>query len=369
MATIALDATYTVGAQPSGVAVYCRRLIESLAEIECEHHYLLCYRLSRFKSRGEFLHPNSTPSTRRPQFSVRYYQNPWTFWLPWQAEVFHSLVQRPPAFRFRKEIVTVIDLFPLTSRDYSAPDFQQKFSALLLEAVERAVCIITPSQYTTNQLLKYTSVPREKVRLIPFGVDLPAVSLGPERSAAERERIVGKGNEMILTVGVIQTRKNTINALKALRHLPERYRLVIAGGNGHGSEAIHDFIRTEGLGSRVVLLGYAPAEQLPELYSAASVFLFPSFEEGFGLPVLEAMAYGLPVVASKTSSLPEVGGDAALYVDPHDPKDIAEKVVSAVEDEDQRKLMIEQGLARTKVFTWRRTAEANLQVYNEVLAL
>jgi O-antigen biosynthesis alpha-1,2-mannosyltransferase len=369
MATIALDATYTVGAQPSGVAVYCRRLIESLAEIECEHHYLLCYRLSRFKSRREFLCPNSPPGSRGPRFSVRYYQNPWTFWLPWQTDVFHSLVQRPPAFRFRKEIVTVIDIFPLTGKDYSTPAFQQKFSALLLEAAERAVRVITPSQYTTNQLLKHTSVPQEKIRLVPLGVDLPATSLSPERLAAERERVVGKGNEMIFTVGVIQTRKNTINALKALHHLPEHYRLVIAGGNGHGSEAIHDFIRIEGLGSRVVLLGYAPAEQLPVLYDAASVFLFPSLEEGFGLPVLEAMAHGLPVVASATSSLPEVGGDAALYVNPHDPKDIAEKVVMAVEDDGQRTVMIERGVARAGTFTWRRTAEGNLQVYNEALGL
>jgi O-antigen biosynthesis alpha-1,2-mannosyltransferase len=369
MATIALDATYTVGAQPSGVAVYCRRLIESLAETECEHHYLLCYRLSRFKSRREFICPNSAPGSPGPRFSVRYYQNPWTFWLPWQTDVFHSLVQRPPAFRFRREIVTVIDIFPLTGKDYSSPAFQHKFSALLLEAAERADRIITPSQYTTNQLLKHTSVPQEKIRLVPLGVDLPATSLSPEQRTAERERVVGKGNEMIFTVGVIQTRKNTINALKALHHLPERYRLVIAGGNGHGSEPIHRFIRTEGLSSRVVLLGYAPAEQLPVLYDAANVFLFPSFEEGFGLPVLEAMAHGLPVVASETSSLPEVGGNAALYVNPHDPKDIAEKVVMAVEDEGQRTLLIERGLARAEKFTWRRTAAGNLQVYNEVLAL
>ena len=368
MATIALDATYTVGEQPSGVAVYCRRLIESLAEIECEHHYLLCYRLSRFKSRRAFLHPSSCPGSQGPRFSVRYYQNPWTFWLPWQTDLFHSLVQRPPAFRFKKEIVTVIDLFPLTGKDYSTSAFQQKFSALLLEAVERAVRIITPSQYTTDQLLKHSGAPREKVRLIPFGVDLPARSLSEKRRAAEREQLVGKGNEMILTVGVIQTRKNTLNALKALRHLPARYRLVIAGGDGHGSEAVHDFIRIEGLGSRVVLMGYVPAEQLHMLYDAASVFLFPSFEEGFGLPVLEAMAHGLPVVASETSSLPEVGGDAALYIDPNDPKDIADKVVSAVEDEDRRRMMIGRGIARARIFTWRRTAEMTLQVYNEVLA-
>jgi len=369
MATIALDATYTAGPQPSGVAVYCRRLIESLAEISCEHHYLLCYRLSRFKLRREFLRPNSVPDSHGPRFSVRYYQSPWTFWLPWQADLFHSLVQRPPAFRFKKEIVTIIDLFALTSKDYSTPDFQRKFSALFLEAVERAICIITPSQYTTDQLLKHTSVPREKIRLVPFGVDLPQGSFSPERCTLEREQLVGKGNKMIFTVGVIQTRKNTLNALKALRHLPERYRLVIAGGNGHGSEAIHDFIRTEGLASRVALLGYVPAERLPVLYNAADVFLFPSLEEGFGLPVLEAMAHGLPVVAAETSSLPEVGGDAALYADPHDPTDIAEIVLRAAEDENQRKAMVEKGLARARMFTWRRTAEGNLSVYNEVLAL
>jgi glycosyltransferase involved in cell wall biosynthesis len=330
---------------------------------------LLCYRLSRFKRWREFLRPNPTPQPRRPHFSVRFYHDPWTFWLPWQAELFHSLVQRPPAFRFKKEIVTVLDLFPITGKDFSTREFQRKFSALLLEAVDRAVRVITPSQHTSDQLLKHTAVSREKIRMIPLGVDFPADSLSPERPALERERLVGKGNTMILTVGWIETRKNTLNALKALRHLPSRYRLVIAGGNGHGSEAVHDFIRTEGLGSRAVALGYVPAERLPVLYDAANVFLFPSFDEGFGFPVLEAMAHGLPVVASETASLPEVGGDAAIYVNPHDPQDIAEKVSRAAEDERLRKSMIERGLERARQFTWRRTAEAYLNVYNEVQAL
>ncbi|MCL5005030.1 MAG: glycosyltransferase family 4 protein [Acidobacteria bacterium] len=369
MATIALDATYTVGPQPSGVAVYCRRLIESLATLESEHHYLLCYRISRFKRRREFLRPNPTPQPNLPRFSIRFYHNPWTFWLPWQAELFHSLVQRPPAFRFKKEIVTVLDLFPVTGKDFSMPEFQRKFSALLLEAVDRAVRVITPSLHTSDELLKHTTVPREKIRMIPLGVDLPLDSLSPERCMLERERLVGKGNVMIFTVGAIQTRKNTLNALKALRHLPSRYRLVIAGGNGHGSEIVHDFIRAEGLSSRALVLGYVPAERLPVLYDTANVFLFPSFDEGFGLPVLEAMAHGLPVVASAAASLPEVGGDAAVYVNPHDPKDIAEKVMRVAEDEGLRESMIARGLERARQFTWRRTASAYLDVYNEVQAM
>ena len=136
----------------------------------------------------------------------------------------------------------------------------------------------------------------------------------------ERERLVGQGNEMLLTVGVLDNRKNLLNSLRASSYLPERYRLVLAGGNGYGSERVHDFIRRERLESRVRMArDTSRAMLLTSLYQAASALLFPSLEEGFGFPMLEAMSYGLPVVTSRTSALPEVGGDAALYADPRDP--------------------------------------------------
>jgi glycosyltransferase involved in cell wall biosynthesis len=365
MSTIALDATYTVDPQPSGVAMYSKRLIESLLDLDTPHRFLVCYRLSRFKWRRAFMRPR--PGEHR--FSVRLFQEHLTFWLPWEAELFHSLAQRPPAFHFRKEVVSIIDVFPITGRDYSTPGFQRKFSALLLEAADRATLVTTPSHYTTEQLLKHSSVPREKIRLVPFGVDLPSRFIDKEECAIERERLVGKGNEMLLSLGAIQTRKNTLNALRALAYLPPRYRLVLVGADGHGAEAVHEFIRKERLESRVTVLGYVAAERIPVLYQAASILLFPSFEEGFGLPLLEAASYGLPVVASGTSSLPEVGGDAALYVDPHAPRDIAEKVQRAIEDAGARRTMIEKGLARARQFTWRRCAEGTLTVYEEALAM
>lgn len=368
MATIGLDATYTVDPEPSGVAVYSRRLIESLATLDTAHRFLVCYRLSRFPRRREFLRPAGPAGTRGPTFSVRLFQEPLTFWLPWQAELFHSLAQRPPAFRFSKEIVTVHDTFPLTGQDYSTASFQRKFSALLLEAVGRAARVITPSQYTADQLVRHAGVSREKIRVVQEGVDLPTQCMVPEQRTLERQRRVGKGNDMVLSVGVLQTRKNTLNALRALATLPARYRLVLAGGDGYGSEAIHAFIRREGLESRVTRLGHVSAEELSALYQAASVLLFPSFEEGFGLPVLEAMAHGLPVVASRTSSLPEVGGDAALYCDPHEARDIAEKILCCVEDPGLRETLIQRGRARAREFTWQRMAEQTCLVYDEVLA-
>jgi glycosyltransferase involved in cell wall biosynthesis len=369
MSTIGLDATYTVEPEPSGIAVYSRRLIEALAGLETPHRFLLCYRLSRFARRREFLRPAPKAGSRGSHFSVRIFQEPLTFWLPWQAELFHSLAQRPPAFRFKKEIVTVFDIFPITGHEYSTADFRRKFSALLLEAVHRATRVITASRYTAGQLLAHTPVSQSKLRVIPLGVDPPSLTLSPGERLLARERLVGEGNEMILSVGVLQTRKNVLNALRALETLPQRYRLILVGGDGYGSEIIHDYIRRQGLGSRVQVRGYVTFEELRSLYQSASVLLFPSWEEGFGLPVLEAMANGLPVVASQTSSLPEVGGEAALYVDPHDPRDIAEKVLRAVEDSELRGKMIQQGLSRAREFSWQRVAEATLKVYDEALAV
>ena len=138
MACIALDATYTADPEPSGVAIYSRRLIESLAAIDSSHRFLLCYRLSRLRRRKEFLRPQKSPGASGPEFSMRFYQEPFTFWLPWQARLFHSLAQRPPAFRFEKEVVTVFDIFPITGHEYSTPEFQRKFSALLRRAVAAA---------------------------------------------------------------------------------------------------------------------------------------------------------------------------------------------------------------------------------------
>jgi glycosyltransferase involved in cell wall biosynthesis len=369
MATIALDATYTVEPQLSGIGVYSRKLIEALAGLETPHCFLLCYRLSRWGRRREFLRPAPRAGSLKSHFSVRLYQEPLTFWLPWQAELFHSLAQRPPAFRFKREIVTVFDIFPITGHEYSTADFRSRFSALLLEAVDRATRVITSSRYTAEQLLAHTSVPPSKLRIIPLGVDPPSLTSSPGERLLAGERVVGEGNKMILSVGVLQTRKNTLNALRALEKLPGRYRLILVGGDGYGSEAIHEYIRRQGFGPRVQVRGHVALRELLSLYQAASVLLFPSLEEGFGLPVLEAMANGLPVVASRAASLPEVGGEAALYVDPHDPQDIADKVLRAVEDAELRRKMIQQGLERARQFSWQRVAEATLKVYDEALSL
>jgi glycosyltransferase involved in cell wall biosynthesis len=369
MPTIAIDATYVLDSQPSGISIYSRRLIESLSELESPYRFLIAYRLSRWRRRNRRVRFPASGPHERPPFTTCYFQEPWTFWLSTRAELFHSLAQRPAPFRFGKEIVTVHDVFPLTSRDYSAPDFQRKFSQLLIEATQRAARVITPSSYTARQLSRHAGVETEKIRVVPEGVDLPGKLLAPEARRWARDEHVGTGKKMVLMVGVIQTRKNTLGALRALATLPDAYRLVLVGGNGYGSEAVHDFIGRASLANRVVVLGHVEPETLYILYQAATVLLFPSLEEGFGLPVLEAMAHGLPVIASNTASLPEVAGEAALYVDPQDEAQIAAQLVRVTEDNALREQLVVSGFARVREFSWQRAARSTLEVYDEVLRI
>lgn len=363
MACIAIDATYTVDRHASGIGLSSLHLLRAISELETPHRFLFCYRLSRFKERARFFRPKPSRTT----IGTRLFQPPVTFWLPLEADLFHSVAQRPAPFRFRYEVVTVHDVFPLTGASYSTPSFQKRFSELLLEAVARSAAVITQSEYTARQLIAHTNMDAKRVRVIPFGVAPPSRIITAEERCREREALVGRGNHLVLAVGAIQNRKNTANIVRALAYLPEAYKLILAGSDGYGAEAVDDIIRREHLSSRVKKLGYVSDERLAALYQSADVLAFPSFEEGAGLPVLEAMASGLPVVTARTSALPEAAADAALYADPRNPTHIAEKIRVAAEDAAAREVLIRKGLERARQFTWAETARATLRVYEDVL--
>jgi len=143
-------------------------------------------------------------------------------------------------------------------------------------------------------------------------------------------------------------------------------QLVLAGKRGWLYEKIFGQVRHLGLTGRVVLTGYVPDSDLPALLSGALAFVYPSLYEGFGLPVLEAMACGTPVVCSNASSLPEVGGDAALLVDPHNTEALAESLARIAADEDLRRMLSEKGFKQARRFSWQRTAREAMQVLEEV---
>ena len=353
-----MDATYALDSYPSGVARSSDRLIRELSQVP-ELRLTLCARWPRVLRLGR--HFNGLP------FRSCWLQEPLNWRLPGRVDLFHGLNQRLPRYQFRRHVVTVHDVFALSSQDYSTPAFRARFSASITDAVARADRVICVSAYTRDQLCRLLGVRPESCVVVHHGVDQdPPPPSGEARRRARR--LAGEG-PFFLSVGAIQVRKNTLAAVEAISRLstPTPARLVVAGGAGHGAKKVLDFIQGRGLNDRIRLLGYTDERTLDALYVEATALLFPSLEEGFGLPVLEAMVRGLPVIASNTSAPPEIAGDAAVLVDPTDIEGMAEAARRMVEDEPWRARWSALGRARASQFTWQRAAGATLDVYRSLL--
>ncbi len=219
--------------------------------------------------------------------------------------MFHGLNQRLPEIRFRRTVSTFHDLFILTG-DYSTPEFRRRFAEQARRAAEASDAIITVSEFTARQVVELLGVERSRVHVVHHGADHVALA-GP----AQRENIV-------LNVGAIQRRKNIARLVEAFERTPPGWKLVLAGSQGYQAAEILARIEASPRRAAIRVLGYVSAPELAGWYARARIFAFPSLDEGFGMPVLEAMAAGVPVIASHRAALPEVCGEAALFVDPED---------------------------------------------------
>jgi glycosyltransferase involved in cell wall biosynthesis len=261
--------------------------------------------------------------------------------------------------------------FLVTVHDLSFLFFPQGFRAsnrvylrlLARRSAQQARRIIAVSESTKRDLVAHYGLSPAKVDVIPNGVDpsfqpLPAAqvaSFRAQRTLPER---------LILFVGTLEPRKNVAALVQAYARLPEpRPPLVLIGGRGWLYDDLFRQIEALNLSDQVRHVGYVPAEDLPLWYNVATLFVYPSLYEGFGLPVLEAMACGVPVVTSSTSSLPEVVGPAGLLVDPANVEDLAGAMERALSDPALCAEMRSAGLERARQFSWRRTAAATVDSY------
>jgi glycosyltransferase involved in cell wall biosynthesis len=343
--TIALDATYSVGRDLSGVGVYSREILQGLARTHPEARYLFCYRPHRFLR--SFADPLPANASRR---LLRENRAP-------SADLFHGLNQRLGSTRHRRAVATFHDLFVI-SGDYSTPEFRERFTAQARAAAERSDLIITVSRFTAGQVEQLLNVEPSRIRVIHHGARPapPALTARP----AGRE-------SMILSVGAIQRRKNTVRLVEAFEQLDPGWKLLLAGSAGFDSEEVLQRIARSPRKQDIQVLGYVPGPDLEELYRRAAIFAFPSLDEGFGMPVLDAMARGVPVLTSNVSAMPEVAGGAALLVDPRDTASIAEGLRRLTVDSELRDTLIRAGLERAKEFTWEQSVEATWKVYGELL--
>jgi glycosyltransferase involved in cell wall biosynthesis len=339
---IALDATYSVGDELSGVGLYSREMLLGLTATHPEARFDFCYRPHRYlRSWAAGLPANARRRVLAEPLGPR------------GADLFHGLNQRLPRIPLRRAITTFHDLFVLTG-EYSSVEFRERFAAQARDAARRSAAIIAVSAFTRDAVVSLLGVEASKVRVVHHGVrGLPYCSI-------PREKVV-------LNVGAIQKRKNIARLVEAFETLEPGWRLVLAGSSGFGSAEIVARIGRSPARDRIAILGYVSPEELARWYSRAMIFAFPSLDEGFGMPVLEAMAAGTPVVASNRSALPEVAGDAAVLVDPEDTEALGAALLLLARKEDLRRDLAARGMARARLFTWEKAVRETWEVYREVL--
>lgn len=285
--------------------------------------------------------------------------------------IFPNFVRWPLLIN-RRSISFIHDLSFVHYGEYSSPPNRAYMMKYVPRTIERSQHLVTISENSKKEIMEHFKVPADKISIVHPFID---ESMFNPRPAAEITAIRKKFNlhdKYILFVSSLEPRKNVMGILQAYAALPkalqEEYGLVLAGGKGWLNEKIHaraDTLVNDGL--NIIRTGYVADEDLPALFSGASLFVFPSFYEGFGIPPLEAMACGVPVIAANNSSLPEVVGDAAELLDAKDTKQITKAIESVLKDSVKRKAMVAKGYAQAKKFSPEHSAK-QLQAVIDLVA-
>lgn len=277
-----------------------------------------------------------------------------------------------PTLPATRTLLTVHDLSFVRVPDAAAPSLKAYLDTVVPRSVKAATHILADSQATKDDLIALYNTPADKITVLLSGVE---PRFKPVTNAdvllTIRNRYTLGLRPYILSLGTVQPRKNyerLVQSLARLRASGQDVDLVIVGGKGWLEGPLYQTIQQLQLEDHVHITGFADDADLPALYSAATCFALPSLYEGFGIPVLEAMACGTPVVTSNISSLPEVAGDAALLVNPYNVEELTSALTRLITDDTLRQQLITRGFTQASRFTWDRAAQQLLKVYQKLLS-
>ena len=376
---IAIDYTAAIR-QEAGIGNYVRYLVDAVLEQDKENQYTL---LTTGRPTQERPFPKAANVRARSLvIPDRYLNILWYRWrLPLSATFFTGHVDiyhgpdfvLPPLNGKVRKIVTVHDLAFIKHPEYAVPELAAYLKKVVPEAVASADVIAAVSHATRQTLVEYFKTPPEKITIIPNGIRSHFRRISdPILLAATRNKF-GLKHPLVLGVGTLEPRKNHLGLIKAFHKAQsaagQKRRpamLALAGGPGWLYDETQELIAKLKLEKKVRFLGRVSELELITLYSLADVFAFPSFFEGFGVPPLEAMACGAPVITSNTSSWPEVVGDAALQVNPHNTGELANAINRLLEDQALQEELRQKGFARAQLFTWPKAASKMLAVYQQL---
>ena len=364
--------TSSMDGNRAGIGSYIYNLTRNLLEIDKENEYVLIHK-----------HPTDDPIYREAnEITIPFPRIPLretignniilSFKLrKYKLGIIHDPSQTGP-FLFNpspKKVLTIHDLTPILFPETHGGIHTFLQNNILPRSLKRVDSIIAVSNSTKNDIIRYFKIGEAKVKVIYNGVDEIFQVLHENKVEDVKEKYEIK-HPFILYVGTLEPRKNIPTLLKAFYLLKKKgiqHRLVIAGGKGWKYESVYETVNELNLQDEVIFTGYVSDEDLPKLYNAADLFVYPSLYEGFGFPPLEAMACGCPVITSNVSSLPEVAGDAGILVDPLGIDEIADAMWKVLNNEDVRERMVKMGLERAKMFSWEKCAEETIGVYESLV--
>ena len=285
-------------------------------------------------------------------------------------DLFHNIVQYPisPVIS-RHYAITIYDLIPILYPSYVTPFYSWQSRIFLPGILKKASIILSISQYTKNDIITRYQIDPEKIFVTPLGVSDHFHPIKEDEIQSFRLKY-NLNNPFLLFVGAIEPKKNIptiIRAFYTARKKKPELELVIAGKKAWKYQEVFNLIDSLKLNDAVHFLNFIPYEELPILYSAASVFVFPSNYEGFGLPPLEAMKCGTPVIVSNRSSLPEIVGPHGLMIEPDNYIDLAKHIEKILDNDSFREEQVKLNLDRAKEFTWDRCANLTKKAYEKIL--
>ena len=353
----------------TGIPNYILRLLKGLAHIDADNEYFL-YTNKRIPFSLGLPVNFKVVLLKRP---LPRFQLWFQMALPYRLkrekiDIFHGLFSRLPLVLPVPGILTVHDL-----SGYKMPRFHKRHTYVTNQMfptfIKKASGIIAVSKFTAEELVSIFPDAAEKTTVV-HEASPPEYSEVTEKSELNRVRKkLNLPESFFLFLGTLEPRKNLTKLLEAFQRVSDSipHSLVISGSAGWKTKEFFKRLKTSGIEDRVHLTGFVDGKDIPALLSLSDAFIYPSLYEGFGLPILEAMACGTPVITSNVSSMPEIAGEAAYLIDPQSADSIARGISTLAHDEARRKQLRERGLRRAGEFSWEETARKTLQVYREVL--
>ncbi|HUP35710.1 MAG TPA: glycosyltransferase family 1 protein [Candidatus Limnocylindria bacterium] len=353
-----------------GIGTYVRNLLRQLSRIDTQTEYVLFCRpgdLALVSDLGENFRPIAEPA---PSYSIREQLRVPLDVRRVRADLFHAPHYVLPPLTPCRSVVTIHDCIHLRFPQYLPSKLGYAYArSSLWVATHRASRIMTVSEASKRDILRYFTIPESKIDVIYNAIDDRFGMMPPEEEIARVRERYQLNDPFVLYAGNIKPHKNLERLIEAFHMLRrgdlEHVKLLIIGDEISKYATLRRAVHRLKLHQHVRFFGFVPDQTLAVLYRLAGVFVFPSLYEGFGLPPLEAMASGTPVITSNVSSLPEVVGDAAVLVDPYEPEDIADAMRRVLTDAPLREDLVRRGLARASMFSWERSIRRVREIYEE----